>query len=400
VVADVTILREGVLNGSKGPLFYPADEINKNPGIWNGFPLTANHPTDNGTPKSARSPEMWQKYTIGFVFNDQVDDASKSRKAKAWFDVELANRVDNRIIKAVLAGKSINVSTGLFTADEVAPANATHNGKSYSHIARNYRPDHLAVLLDDRGACSVSDGCGININSKGNRMREQLVEWLVTNCDCWKGKAEVLNKEDAFTEDELKKLKENTEATTLAVNTLKEIASTVEAPKDATLNSLVTLVKNKCDMHAAGMKDSKKEEDKEVKPAANKSKPTEKELIEMVANGDYPYFSAAFNAAKTVLEEQRIEVMKKIVANYSGEEKKAKLLKLKDKSIEDLRVILEFAPTANSLPEAKTEEEKFLANFYAQGANGTPATPRHVSNEKDVLLPSLGLNIFEEEEVA
>jgi hypothetical protein len=33
-------------------------------------------------------------------------------------------------------------------------------------VARNYRPDHLAVLPDQRGACSLTDGCGVMVNTK------------------------------------------------------------------------------------------------------------------------------------------------------------------------------------------------------------------------------------------
>ena len=35
------------------------------------------------------------------------------------------------------------------------------NGKAYVGIARNYRPDHLAILPDMKGACSIADGAGL-----------------------------------------------------------------------------------------------------------------------------------------------------------------------------------------------------------------------------------------------
>ena len=64
------------------------------------------------------------------------------------------------------AGRKIELSTGLFTDNEPARPGATHNGRAYGHVARAHRPDHLAILPDRRGACSVDDGCGVN------------------NCDC------------------------------------------------------------------------------------------------------------------------------------------------------------------------------------------------------------------------
>ena len=43
-----------------------------------------------------------------------------------------------------------------------APAGSTWNGEPYRIIARNIRPDHLAILTDELGACSVVKGRGVN----------------------------------------------------------------------------------------------------------------------------------------------------------------------------------------------------------------------------------------------
>ena len=51
-------------------------------------------------------------------------------------------------------------ATGLRTSDE--HVSGVHNdGRAYIAIARKYRPDHLAILLNERGACSIQDGCGV-----------------------------------------------------------------------------------------------------------------------------------------------------------------------------------------------------------------------------------------------
>jgi hypothetical protein len=55
----------------------------------------------------------------------------------------------------------------LFTDNETAPPGASHLGRPYNFVARNYRPDHLAILPDQRGACSIEDGCGLNTNRLG-----------------------------------------------------------------------------------------------------------------------------------------------------------------------------------------------------------------------------------------
>ena len=40
---------EGVLNGSQGPYFYPAQEIKASINKWEGIPVTINHPSDGLT---------------------------------------------------------------------------------------------------------------------------------------------------------------------------------------------------------------------------------------------------------------------------------------------------------------------------------------------------------------
>lgn len=168
LVKDATILVEGVLNGSDGPLFYPESEISLNVGQWNGIPLTARHPmaTDPSDgrvkPVSARDPRVMDKYGIGYVYNDRMEGGR--RRVDAWFDVQNCEKLDPRIIPLVRSGKAMNISTGIVTRKQKAVNNASHKGKGYTHSVHNIRPDHLAVLLDERGACSVGDGCGININ--------------------------------------------------------------------------------------------------------------------------------------------------------------------------------------------------------------------------------------------
>lgn len=184
VVADVVMLKEGVLNGSKGPLFYPLEEIARYPGMWNGFPLTTpTHPlAANGLPISARSPEAWNRYTVGYIFNDRM--VGKARHAEIWVDVEIANKLEPRLVPRVLSNKPINVSTGLFTTDERLAQNMTWtDGKTYTHIARNYRPDHLAILLDDLGACSVRDGCGVNVNASPQQKQKGNYPSRCPYCD-------------------------------------------------------------------------------------------------------------------------------------------------------------------------------------------------------------------------
>ena len=50
LVAPLSLIVPGVLNGSRGPLLYPEAEVRRDTSIWNGMPLTKGHPTRNGSP--------------------------------------------------------------------------------------------------------------------------------------------------------------------------------------------------------------------------------------------------------------------------------------------------------------------------------------------------------------
>ena len=176
LVVNATLLSEGVLAGSRGPLYYPSDEIASNPGVWNHVPIVVWHPKDaNGNPTLARSPEVLEQYGIGLLFNDRY--SNNKRYSEAWFDESRTAHFDkqlterNKLLPRILAGQPVDLSTGLFTDNHPAPSGAVWNSddgktqKPYTHIARNYRPDHLAALPDQKGACSVIDGCGFNVNS-------------------------------------------------------------------------------------------------------------------------------------------------------------------------------------------------------------------------------------------
>ena len=166
LVAPLTMIVPGVLNGSKGALFYPLSEITENYLAWNNLPIVVNHPTDDfGKPCSARSPKILEKFGIGVVFNTQVSDRLI---AEGWFDVEKTRRLSPTTFDKLQRGEVEELSTGLFTRNYPVQngEEAQYNGKPYTHVARNYRPDHLAILPTSKGACSVSDGCGVNVNER------------------------------------------------------------------------------------------------------------------------------------------------------------------------------------------------------------------------------------------
>lgn len=161
IVANASMLVPGVLNGSQGPLYYPKEEVTKNVEAWNMMPLTLGHPVINNRHVSARSPEVLEKFAIGFVFN--AKDSNGKLQAEAWFDISRTQALAPLVVAKLNARQSIELSTGLYT-DNHPVSNKFYRGRPYDGIARNYRPDHLAVLINAKGACSIEDGCGIAVN--------------------------------------------------------------------------------------------------------------------------------------------------------------------------------------------------------------------------------------------
>lgn len=156
-VVPMVMLTEGVHAGSQGPLFYPKDELSKTPVVWNHKPLVVYHPILNGQGISACDVDVLNKQKIGLVLNTKFEGGRL--KAEAWIDKDRANAVDERIMAAVDSKEMMELSTGLFIDVE----NTTGKWKSeeYQGIARNFRPDHLALLPDQIGACSIADGAGL-----------------------------------------------------------------------------------------------------------------------------------------------------------------------------------------------------------------------------------------------
>lgn len=145
---------EQVMNGE----LVTVDEIVKFPEAWNGRPVTLGHPKRAGQPISAGSPEVDSKECIGRIFNTSCNGKAK---AEMWIDLQKAESLGGDAALAVQkfkAGELVEVSTGYFR--DLEERSGRLNGQRYDGIARNIRPDHLAILLHEEGACSIKDGCG------------------------------------------------------------------------------------------------------------------------------------------------------------------------------------------------------------------------------------------------
>lgn len=158
-VTPAIILVEGTLQGAlaDAPELALASEFGKIPQAWNGRPVVVNHPRRNDEFVFAGQPDVWEQEVIGWVFNARIEDAKLKCELwtnKAWMEesgyTELKDNVEN--------STTMEVSTGLFA--DIEQVEGIWNGEQYSGIWRNVVPDHLAILTNSPGACSVADGCG------------------------------------------------------------------------------------------------------------------------------------------------------------------------------------------------------------------------------------------------
>ena len=167
LIAPVILMVPGVHCGSKGPVLYTEEELSKYACAWNGRPVPVFHPKEGENFVSCNSPHVIEENSIGHVFNAEFSDGKL--RGEIWIDEQQANRVSPVALSYIRSGHKLDVSTGVFTEDE--EVTGTWNGEEYMAIAHNLRPDHLAVLPDQNGACSWADGCGVRANQEGGGMQ-------------------------------------------------------------------------------------------------------------------------------------------------------------------------------------------------------------------------------------
>lgn len=157
VSVPMVMILEGVHNGNNGPIFYPEAELKKTPSMWNMKPIVVRHPDEGDT---ATTPEVVEKQGVGIVMNTRWENGKL--KAEAWINKDKADKVDQRVLNAVINGNPMEVSTGMYA--ECAAGEGKWKDEAYIGTACGIRADHLAILPDCKGACSLADGAGLLMN--------------------------------------------------------------------------------------------------------------------------------------------------------------------------------------------------------------------------------------------
>jgi hypothetical protein len=159
LVVSGAILGEEVIEGNRGPIFYPDDENAAVVPDWNHMPIVDDHPSSG----SARTVPYLNERKLGVVLNTAHDPVSKKIKPEFWFDKERTQQLAPTVYDSILNKKPVETSSGLFM--KLENKEGEHNGRGYKAISRKQRPDHVAVLPHKVGAYSVAMGGGIFANA-------------------------------------------------------------------------------------------------------------------------------------------------------------------------------------------------------------------------------------------
>src|SRR5215831_627167 len=163
LTAPCVMLVAGVLNGG---LIGEAELV---PQDWNGVPVTIGHPTDatTGNAISARAPQVLANSGVGHVYHVRLGQGTRGTESVAslvgelWLDVARMQSMGGEAQQALTkleAEEPLEVSTGFFSY--AVAGQGSYLGTPYSEQHFDLRPDHLALLPNQVGACSWTDGCG------------------------------------------------------------------------------------------------------------------------------------------------------------------------------------------------------------------------------------------------
>lgn len=176
LVFPVIMMVEGVHVGSAGPTYYSANKLSEHPDAWNAKPIVVYHPNKNGVPVSACSKEILEKQSVGIILNAEFE--ANRLKAEAWINEKKADKVYPGLLALLRSGGIMEVSIGHFTED--VEESGIWNNETYERRVTVIKPDHLALLPTEIGACSVQDGAGIpRINKDMRSNQETDIQSLV-----------------------------------------------------------------------------------------------------------------------------------------------------------------------------------------------------------------------------
>lgn len=170
-VVPAVILVEGVHVGmDRIRRYYPAAMLEATAAVWQDIPIILRHPQPSGTSLAplGRDPAVISAQGVGRVYTGKGEDGKQT--AEAWLNMARLAVLHAATAAKIEAGEPVELSAGIYPISNQAPAGATWNGEQYDRVVTDLWPDHLALLPDQIGACSIKDGCGVRWNQRGGDM--------------------------------------------------------------------------------------------------------------------------------------------------------------------------------------------------------------------------------------
>ena len=178
VLPSKTLPPDIVMNG----ILYPTDDVAKTIQTLDGSPVTLSHPVVNGKFADAYDMMSQAKHGLGGAFNKlrgQAEDGS-------WLvdkfipTEQLQNTArGKKLAEAIKNKQPIHTSTGVYLK-RIPELGTNAAGQEYKFRAEIDRFNHDAILLNEQGAATPSQGVGIFVNADG---AQEEVEVMYVNVD-------------------------------------------------------------------------------------------------------------------------------------------------------------------------------------------------------------------------
>lgn len=190
VVIPTVVQREGVYeyktNAGISREYVDGDELTGGDMTerWDGVDATLRHPVvvnEDGEAAYGLTRDPTARYTSVGEFREG-GSTDEALKGELWVEESEVGRYNGDLegyIEDIENGEIGEVSSG-YGPGAVTNDRGTYNGEPYEAAQKSLNPDHVALLPDEPGNCSVADGCGAGrTNNEGDDVDLDESETLV-----------------------------------------------------------------------------------------------------------------------------------------------------------------------------------------------------------------------------
>jgi len=165
VLPSKTLPPNIVMNG----ILYPTDDVAKTIKTLDGSPVTLGHPVVNGKFADAYDMMSQAKHGLGGAFNKlrgQAEDGSWLVDKYIPTEQLQNTKRGKNLAEAIKHKQPIHTSTGVYLK-RIPELGTNESGQDYKYRAEIDGFNHDAILLNEEGAATPSQGVGIFVNADG-----------------------------------------------------------------------------------------------------------------------------------------------------------------------------------------------------------------------------------------